>query len=384
VTVPYVLLELTGRASWVGIATLANFLPAVVLSPLGGSLADRYDRRTVLLVGQSLAAVLALALWGAWLGGVRSPWAIVALTALGGAVQGGITAAWQAFVPSLVPLEDLPSAISLNSLQFNAAQAIGPAMAGGLLAVAGPSAAFLLNGLSFVAVLGALFVIASPPQVHPENHPSVLRGFTESVQYIQRQPGIGLGVVIAVLVAFLGYPAVQFAVVFADFVYHVGPVALGLLTGVVGVGAVAAAPFVSGAFGDLPRERIARWSLPFYGVALLVFGTSTTAVQGAIGLFGVGAGFLALVATTNTAVQSIVADHMRGRVMATRVMSFAAAYPLGALIQSALADAVSPRVVVSGAAILLLVGAAVLMAVPGLLARLDDPPDRDDAMSIGT
>jgi MFS family permease len=120
--------------------------------------------------------------------------------------------------------------------------------------------------------------------------------------------------------------------------------------------------------------------LPFYGVALLVFGTSTTVVQGAIGLFGVGAGFLALVATTNTAVQSIVADHMRGRVMATRIMSFTAAFPLGTLIQSALADATSPRLVVSAAAILLLVGGAVLVAVPGLLARLDDPPDRDDAL----
>jgi predicted MFS family arabinose efflux permease len=375
VTVPYVLLELTGRASWVGIATFATFIPTMLLGPVGGSLADRHDRRTVLIIGQSAAAAVALALWAAWLAGVRSPVALVAITALGGLAQGLTIPAWQAFVPSLVPLEDLASAISLNSLQFNAARAIGPAIAGALLAWAGPSAAFLLNGLSFVAVLVALVLISSRPHRRSSNAAGIVRGFTDSLRYIRSQPGIFLAIGIAVLVAFLGYPVVQFAVVFAQLVYGVGPVAVGLLTGVIGLGAIAAAPFVSGAFGDLPREQLVRWALPLYGLALLVFGTSTTVVQGAIGLFGAGAGFLALVASTNTAVQSIVADHMRGRVMATRIMSFTGAFPLGALLQSSLADVVSPRLVVSAAAVLLLIGGFVLMAVPGLLGRLDDPPD---------
>lgn len=375
VTVPYVLLELTGRASWVGIATFGAFVPTMLLGPVGGALADRHDRRKVLIVGQSAAAVVALALWGAWLAGVRSPVAIVALTALGGMTQGLTIPAWQAFVPSLVPLEDLASAISLNSLQFNAARAIGPAMAGALLAWAGPSAAFLLNGLSFVAVLLALLLITSRPHRQGHGTTGVVRGFVQSIGYIRRQPGIGLAIAIAVLVAFLGYPAVQFAVVFAELVYGVGPVAVGLLTGVIGLGAIAAAPVVSGAFGDLPRQQVVRWALPVYGVALLVFGSSTTVAQGAVGLFGAGAGFLALVATTNTAVQSIVADHMRGRVMATRIMSFTGAFPLGALIQSALADVVSPRLVVSCASLVLLAAGAVLVRVPGLLGRLDDPPD---------
>lgn len=375
VTVPYVLLELTGRASWVGLSTFATFVPTMLLGALGGSLADRHDRRRVLIIGQAAAAVVALALWVAWVAGVRSPVAIVAITALGGVTQGLTIPAWQAFVPSLVPLDDLASAISLNSLQFNAARAIGPAVAGALLAASGPSAAFLLNGLSFVAVLVALLVITGRPSTGPRPAAGVLRGFLESIAYIRRQPGIGVGIVIAAVVAFLGYPAVQFAIVFAELVYDVGPVAVGLLTGVIGLGAVAAAPVVSGAFGDLPRERVVRWSLPVYGLALLVFGTSTTVAQGAVGLFGAGAGFLAIVATTNTAVQSIVADPMRGRVMATRIMTFTGAFPLGALIQSSLADLVSPRLVVSGSAVLLLAAAAVLVGTPGLLARLDDPPD---------
>lgn len=375
VAVAYVLLQLTDRASWVGIASFAGFFPTMVFGALGGNLADRYDRRQVLLIGQSVAAVVALALWAAWELGVRSPVAIVSLTALGGVVQGLTIPAWQAFVPSLVPLADLPSAISLNSLQFNAARAVGPALAGVLLAAAGPSLAFLLNGLSYVAVLAALLVIPARPRRPDRIQTGVLRGFSDSVQYIRRQPGISLGIAIAVLVAFLGYPAVQFAVIFAELVYRVGPVAVGLLTAVVGLGAVAAAPFVSGAFGDLPREQLVRWALPLYAVALFIFGTSTTVVQGALGLFLSGAGFLALVATTNTAVQSIVADRMRGRVMATRIMSFTGAFPLGVLVQSWLADVFNPRLVVSGAAVLLLLGGGILMATPGLLARLDDPPD---------
>lgn len=375
VTVPYVLLQLTGRASWVGFATFATFLPAMLLGAIGGTLADRYDRRKVLLIGQSASAVVALGLWAAWSAGVRSPVAIVSITALGGVVQGTTTPSWQAFVPSLVPLGDLASAISLNSLQFNAARAIGPAVAGALLAAIGPAAAFLLNGLSYVAVLAALVTISSRPHRHATNRTGVVRGFADSLRYIRSQPGIALAITVAVLVAFLGYPAVQFAVVFADLVYGVGPVGVGLLTGVIGLGAVASAPVVSGAFGDLPRQQVVRAALPLYGVALLIFGTSTTVAQGIVGLFLVGSGFLALVATTNTVVQSIVADHMRGRVMATRIMSFTGAYPLGSLIQASLADVISPRAVVSGAAVLLLTGGAVLIAVPGLLARLDDPPD---------
>lgn len=375
VAVPYVLLQLTNRAAWVGIATFGAVFPTMLFGALGGNLADRYDRRTVLLLGQSAAALVAMLLWAAWQLGVRSPVAVVALTALGGVTQGLTIPAWQAFVPSLVPLNDLPSAISLNSLQFNAARAVGPALAGVLLAVAGPSTAFLLNGLSFVAVLLALLVIPARPRRTDQTTTGVLRGFSDSLRYIRGQPGIGLGIALAVLVAFLGHPVIQFAVIFAELVYRVGPVAVGLLTAVVGIGAVFAAPFVGGGVGDLPRQQLVRWALPLYGVALLVFGTSTTVIQGAIGLFFAGAGFLAIVATTNTSVQSIVADRMRGRVMATRVMSFTGAYPLGVLAQSWLADLFSPRIVVSGAAVLLLAGGAALSAVPGLLARLDDPPD---------
>ncbi len=374
-TVPYVLLEITDTASWVGLAAFASIFPAMLLGPVAGNLADRFDRRTVLVVGQLAAALAAAALCVAWVSGVRSPGALVALAALGGVIGGFTMPTWQSFVPTLVDTEDLSSAISLNSVQFNIARAIGPAAGGAFIAALGPGWAFGLNAASFGAVLLALALV-DPRTTHQQRNPQpIIKGFVSSIRYIRRQPGIGVGIALAACVAFLGFPVVSFVVVYAKQVYQVGPWALGLLSGLMGVGAVLAAPIVAGVFGDLSRAATVRVALPLYGLMIVVFGLSTTVLQGAIGLLFAGMGFLTIVATSNTAVQTIVADRIRGRVMATRIMTFTGAYPVGALIQTALADVVGPRPVVTVAGSLLTVVGLVVLFRPSLLARLDDPPD---------
>ncbi len=374
-TVPYVLLEITDAASWVGFAAFASIFPAMVLGPVAGNLADRFDRRKVLVVGQFAAALAAAALCAAWVWGVRSPGALVALAALGGIISGFTMPTWQSFVPTLVEAEDLPSAISLNSLQFNMARAIGPAVGGTLIAALGPAWAFGLNALSFGAVLLALALVDPRTTRQDRNPQPILKGFVSSIRYIRRQPGIGVGIALAACVAFLGFPVVSFVVVYAKQVYGVDPWALGLLSGLMGVGAILAAPIVAGVFGDLSRAKTVRVAMPLYGLMIMVFGSSTTVLQGATGLLFSGMGFLTIVATSNTAVQTIVADRIRGRVMATRIMTFTGAYPVGALIQTALADVVGPRPVVTTAGALLTVVGLVLVCRPGLVARLDDPPD---------
>ena len=157
--VPFVLFELTGKAIWVGLAGFAQFIPSFFLGPVGGALADGNDRRKVLLATQTAMAAAAFLLWGVWVLDWREPALILVIVALTGVFAGLNIPSWQAFVPALVPREDLASAITLNSTQFNAARAIGPALAGVLLAVAGPAWAFFLNGLSFVAVLVALAMV---------------------------------------------------------------------------------------------------------------------------------------------------------------------------------------------------------------------------------
>lgn len=374
-TVPYVLLEITDAAAWVGVAAFAGIFPGMVLGPVAGNIADRFDRRKVLILGQFAAALAAAVLCVAWVWGVRSPGALVALAGLGGAISGFTMPTWQSFVPTLVEAEDLPSAISLNSLQFNIARAVGPAAGGGLIAALGPAWAFGINATSFGAVLMALALV-DPRSTRQERNPQpIIKGFVSSIRYIRRQPGIGVGIALAACVAFLGFPVISFVVVYAKQVYRVDPWALGLLSGLMGAGAILAAPIVAGVFGDLSRAKTVRVALPLYGLTIMIFGSSTAVWQGAIGLLFSGMGFLTIVATSNTAVQTIVADRIRGRVMATRIMTFTGAYPLGALLQTALADVVGPRPVVTTAGALLAVAGLIIVYRPALVARLDDPPD---------
>ncbi len=147
VAVPFVIFRLTHSAAWVGFAGFAQFAPGVVLAPLAGSLADRFPRRSVLLVNQTLLGLAALALWVEWVAGWTSPWTITATVAISGTIASIGIASWQAFVSELVPREDLLNAVILNSTQFNAARAIGgPAVGGLVLGGLGPGWAFLFNG----------------------------------------------------------------------------------------------------------------------------------------------------------------------------------------------------------------------------------------------
>jgi MFS family permease len=374
--VPFVLYEVTKSAFWVGLATFTQFLPVMLLGPLAGSIADKYERRKVLMVTQSLMALGALALWVAWATGAHQPWLILLLVAISGVFAGINIPSWQAFVNDLVPREDLLSAVALNSLQFNAARALGPGIAGILLASLGASWAFFINGVSFLFVLLALALV----RVRPEPRATALVGgflrqFKRALSYSRRQPGIVIGIVVAVLVGALGNPGFQFTVVFAGEVYDVGPIGLSLLNVALGLGAVIAAPLVSGWDAVLSRATLVRWGMLVYGGAIIAFGATPSYAVGLISLAVIGGAFLVVISATNTSVQIIVADHMRGRVMAVRIMAFTGAYPVGALIQGAIAEVVGPRVTVAGAGALLLVAGLWLGSKPALLHRLDDAHD---------
>jgi predicted MFS family arabinose efflux permease len=292
---------------------------------------------------------------------------------------------WQAFVPSLVPKADLASAITLNSTQFNASRAIGPAVAGLLLAAAGPGWAFLLNGISFLTVLAALWVIRPLPVTNPRPaapRARVTSEFRAALRYINQRNGLRLGILSALLIAFFGNPVTQFTVVFADQVYHSGPTVLGLLAAAMGIGAVLAAPLLSIWDATVARSTVVRWGLPAYAVCIVGFGLAPNWPLGLLALLLTGGGFLAVIATTNTAMQVIVADHMRGRVLSARVMGFTLAYPLGSLAQGALADLWGPQVTVVSAGSCLLAVSLFLATKPTLLADLnreDDTPDRHGA-----
>lgn len=373
--IPYVILEITGSSLWVGLTGFALMLPSFLVGPLGGSLADRRNRRTILLVTQVAMALTAFALWWVWSAGWHQPGLILGITAVSGVFSGLMIPSWQAFVASLVPRDDLASAITLNSAQFNGSRAIGPAMAGAVIAIAGPGWAFFLNGVSFVTVIIALSVIRPSVDERPAAAHGTWEGFGQAIEYIRQRTGIVLSVVAAMLVAFFGNPATQFTVVFNKFVYHASPTVLGWLTAAVGLGAVLMAPVISTWDTRVRRSTVVRWGLPIYALSIVGFGAAPTWQLGLVCLLLNGAGFLAVIATTNTSIQMIVANEMRGRVMSIRIMGFTLAFPIGSLAQGALAEVWGPRETVALFGSILLVAALYLFSRPGLLATLDAETD---------
>ena len=371
-TVPFLLHEATGSAAWVGLGAFAQFAPAMVMSPLGGSLADRHSRRTILLWSQAVSMVLAFALWLAVRDGQTRPGLIVALVGLSGIVTGLAIPAWQSFVAQLVPRAVLLNAVALNSSQFNASRAIGFMLGGLALYSVGPGLSFLANGLSYLAVLGAVAAIREARPSGDEPGPAAAPAtFRLGLAYVRRHPGLQLAVFSCGVVMFLGGPVIQLAPVFARDAFGVDERAYGFLAAAMGIGAVAGS-VVLGAYGDgIRRSRLAIGSIVIYGLAVLGMAVTPTYAGGVVAMACIGLAYLAVASVLNTAVQLAVDDRFRGRVIALYIMVFTGAYPLGSVLQGLATDRFGVRVVVGTAGAGLLAYAALLAARPRTVAALD-------------
>ena len=359
VTVPFVVFKLTGSAGWLGVAGFAQLFPAWLMGPAGGVVADRFPRRTVLLVTQSMMAGLALLEAAVWAAGVRNAAVIVGIVAVSGVVAGLNIPSWQAFVSELVPRDDLLNAVTLNSAQFNASRAFGPALGGIVLATLGVTWAFLINAISFVAVLGALVLISVPVIVEKaKGKPRILAEFRETIRYTKTKPGIVTCIIVVIALGLFGSPVFTLLVVFADDVYGVGRGLYGLLGAALGVGAILGTPVVAGWGSGLLRSRLMSGALVIYGGSLMAFALSPTYWWGVLALLVAGAGYLAVASTLNTTLQLLVDERMRGKVIALYLMGLTGTVPLGNLIQGWMTEAIGPRVTVtlSGAAFLAVVG----------------------------
>jgi MFS family permease len=363
-----------------------QFLPAVLIGPLAGSIADRYHRRSVLLVSQLLMAANAFTLWIVWTSGVRSVAAIVALVAVGGVLAGLNIPSWQAFVSELVPREVLLNAVTLNSTQFNAARAFGPAVGGIVLGVFGPGAAFLVNALSFFAVIVALLLVQVPRLPRATDERGVMRQFVEALRYVRTAPGIAACFLLVIALGALGGPIFQLLAVFAERVFEVGDVAYGFLGAALGIGAVLAAPLIAGPGTALARSRLTMISTTAYGAALVVFALAPVYALAFVALLVCGGAYLAIASTLNTTIQLQVDEHRRGKVLAAYLMFLTVAMPIGALVQGALAEAVGARVTVAGAGTLFVAVTAYLALATRYVSAMDDESTgaiEPDAVEIG-
>jgi len=339
-TVPYVLYQATGSALWVGWAAAAQFAPAFLLAPLGGSLADTRDRRRLLMSTQGALGIIALLMWLQWASGLHEPLVLIGLLTLFGIFNGINNPAWQSLVNDLVPREHVQSAVTLNSLQFNMARAVGPAIAGLLLATLGATWAFFFNAVSFALVLVALlYVRQHRTRAIAFASGRFIRQWREALGFLWTSRPIALAILLCCVVGLFGNPIFNLTVVFAEEVFHTGPVGLGLLTACLGLGAVMYA--VVTAFLRGQGQRVGRntsVAIAALGATLIAMGVVPSLAGGMVVAAAVGAAFLASFANLNSAIQLLAPDQLRGRVLAFRHMVFSASLALGVVIGGALSD----------------------------------------------
>jgi MFS family permease len=342
-SVPFVLRDLTGANTWVGIGVVAWMVPSLLVGPAAGIVSDRFDRRLVLLWSNVVQLVGALGLLALAMTDQLTPARIIALVVLGGFGAGFQYAAAQSMAAVLLPPEQLLEGVRLNAMGFTVSRAVGPAVAGLVLGVWGASAAFGINALSFVVLIVALLCIRTPRAAAETDSEDWLRNFRDGIRYVRRRAALRLVVLSAFVGAFFGQSMVQLAAGLAEEEFHVGGGGLGLLVAVYGVGSIGAS-FALVRGGDrLPRSRMARTGLALFGVGLLVTIATTSFILGLVGFFiaGTAHGFANI--SLNTSLQAKVHENFRGRALSVFLMALLAGMPFGALVGGALGDAIGLR-----------------------------------------
>jgi MFS family permease len=360
----WLVLELTRSPFHLGLVQSLQFTPILLLSPVGGAMSDRFQKRRILLLSQTAMMLQALVLTVlVWSGHVRY-WHVAALALIYGIGRAVDIPARQAYVTDLVGRADLPNAVALNSVVFNGARIVGPAVAGLLIARYGVALAFLLNGVSFVAVLLALAAIRTEGRPHPAGRLGLREGLLGAITYAGRTPPIAFTLALLVIVSLL---VLNFNVVVplvARDVLHQGAHGFGLLMSSLGAGAVAGAVGVT-----LFRRGGPPLSFLAGSAAALCAGLVALAL---VGHFAAAAAVLAVLGccqilfTTgcNTTLQLSTPDALRGRVMGLYALAFAGMTPFGSLLIGTVAEHLGVRVAcaVGGGLGLAALAAAALVA----------------------
>jgi MFS family permease len=350
--------RLTGSSLLLGLVGFASQIPVFVLSPIGGVVADRSDRRRIVIATQTTFMVLALALAFATLRGTAGVRVVMAVAVLMGIVNAFDVPARQALIVELVPPDDMLNAIALNSSMVNSARILGPAIAGVTVAAVGEGWCFLGNGASYLAVLAGLLAMRLPSRVRGAPA-SGLDSLREGFGFVARTAPIRALLLLLGLVSLTGMPYTVLMPIFADQILHGGPQSLGLLMGSSGVGAL------TGTLLLAARRRLrglGRWvtfAALGFGTSMCLFALSRSLWLSAALLVPVGFSMMLQMAASNTLIQAMVPDHLRGRVLAVYAMMFMGMAPIGALLAGALASRIGAPSTVGLGGILCIAGSLV-------------------------
>jgi MFS family permease len=353
----WLVFTITGSTFFLGLDDFLGQLPILLFTLIGGVIADRHDRRQLLLGSQcvqmtSAFVLAALVYWDA----VRV-WHILSLSFVTGLAQAFGGPAYQSLIPSLIKKEDLPNAIALNSIQFNLARVIGPLLAGATLAAWGTAACFGLNGLSFLIVIVALLSL-TVKHVPPSARQGLRHELQDGLSYVRGHHALVGLTTLAFLVTFLGLPLLTFLPVIAKEVFAQDMAGYSRMMAWSGGGAVSGALVVAwlGKFRHMGRTLLAVQIV--FGLLVIAFATSRVLWASHLLLFACGAALIMVFSLTSSLVQLIVPDRLRGRVMGIYMVAFRGGMPLGSLAAGYAATRVSaPWVLAANGALLVLVAA---------------------------
>ncbi len=338
VSQPWLVYQLTGSPLYLGIVSFASAVPIITLSLWAGVFIDRVPKRRLLMITQTLAMTQALLLaLDVFLGWVQ-PWHIVIFAFILGTINAFDAPTRQSLVVEMVGKEDLQNAIGLNGAMFQTARLIGPTFAGILLGLVGPAWCFLLNGLSFIAVIICLGMMKVAPMIGAKRDVNPLVQMREGLSFIRHNRVVLtlLGMVAVSNVFAFGYSALMPA--FAQDILGQGPAGLGLLSASVGAGALIGA-LITASMGNFNRKGLLLTiGNIFFPMMVLLFASSRIFPLSMLILVGAGLGFMIQNTMTNTLVQTSVPDHLRGRVMSVYMLVFQGLFPIGSLMAGTIAQ----------------------------------------------
>lgn len=335
----WLVLSLTGSPFLLGLVSFIGNLPMLVLSLLGGVVADRNSRKTVLLITQNAQALLMLLMAALSFFNIINIWLVIIITLGIGIVQAFNSPAYQTIMLDLVPKNDIMNAIALNSFQFNLTRVIGPGIAGVLVTLVGVSVCFFLNSLSFLAVVVALFMVRLPAPTRIVVKRTVLQEIQESLGYLKSNIALSGLLMIASLMSLFVVPYLTLLPVFVQQVFKGGPEDYGILLSAVGVGALIGALLVARISSRLRRKSLfMNWGMLIMVSGLLLFSLSSNLVLAMVALAFAGGATVTVNTTLNTIVQSSVPDELRGRILSIWTLCSVGFMPLGNLQSGIVAE----------------------------------------------
>jgi len=351
--------RLTGSATLLGIVGFASQFPVFVLAPVGGAVADSYPRRHALIATQTAAMLLAFPLAALTLTNRIQVWHLIVFATLLGAISAFDVPIRQAFVVEMVGRDDLMNAIALNSSMMNGARIIGPAVAGVLVAAVGEGWCFLLNGVSFIAVIVGLILMNVGNRPPGEHRGPRVSAIIEGFHFVLHTRPIRDLLILLGLMSVMGMPYTVLMPIFADEIFNGGAKGLGLLMGSSGIGALAGALLLAGRQNVRGLGKWVMLSCGGFGVSLVLFALSRNFWISTLLLLPVGFTMMVQMASSNTLIQSMVPDQLRGRVMAVYSMMFMGMSPVGALLAGLLAHRLGAPLTVAAGGVVCIAGALV-------------------------